>query len=156
MKKKRFVFLDIDGPMIPSGCYLAYGHRASFERKFSPIAVACINRLCHETKANIVFNTTHNRDGESLLQDAVREGLKAGHISSQTPFTMYPTLEDRLLAIKQWLKEFAPDNCKWVSLDDCPIKDDNAILVDFDTGITPYHVNLAIEKLNKGNKILIL
>lgn len=157
MKKKRIVFLDIDGPMIPAGCYLAYGRMASFDRKFSPISVACINKLCHETKAKIVFNSVHCGSGQALVDDAIREGIKVGHLH-ENPLTTYPNANSRLDAIEQWLHEHNEHEYLWVCFDDVDIGHDNQIMIDFNTGITPYHINLAMHKehLNKGNRVLIL
>lgn len=156
-KKKRIVFLDIDGPMIPSGCYLAYGVMASFSRKFSPIAVSCINRLCHEAKAKIVFNSVHCGAGQNLIDDAIREGIKKGHLHDHC-LTKYPNANSRLEAIEEWLDEHNNYEYDWVVFDDVEIGTNNQILVDFDIGITPYHMNLAMHKdyLNKGNPFIIL
>ena len=156
MKHQNIIFLDIDGPMIPSSCYLAYGVMASFERRFSPLAVACINRLCHETKAKIVFNTTHNRFyGDKLVDEAIREGIKKGFIHPTSPKTKYPELNNRLEAIHLWIKENPEKPVRWVSFDDADVGENN-ILIDFDYGVGVKEINQAMKILNKGTPVIIL
>jgi len=157
-KKERLIFLDIDGPMIPSGCYVAYGYEASYNRKYSPICVAIINRLCHETKAKIVFNSTHNMSGYDLIDDSVREGLKFGHMYKEGSFTSYPRVENRKDAINLWLKkhDYNDSNCLWCAFDDVDFQHSNLILIDFDVGITLKHYHKAVKILQKGNPITIL
>lgn len=153
----RFVFLDIDGPMIPTGMFLLE-RDASIKRKFSPIAVACLNHLCHEAKAKIVFNSTHNRDRLDLANDAIREGVKKGHLYNEGSFTEYPQLHNRLDAIQLWLKEHGmnEDNSKWVAFDDADFKHPNLVLIDYDEGLHPGHTDKAMRILGKGTPILIL
>lgn len=154
-KKQKFVFLDIDGPMIPSGCYLL-DRDASYRRVFSPICVAVVNRLCHESGAKVVFNTTHNLDRWVMLEDAFRQGIKRGHVYLDSPMTKYPTLENRGDAINLWLKDNDFLDSDWVAFDDCDFNHENLILIDFDVGLTPIHLNLAIDKLGKGRKVVVL
>jgi hypothetical protein len=159
MKTNRILFLDIDGPMIPAGCYFIYGMHASMKRKFSPISVGIVNELCHQAEAKIVFNTAHNSDGERVIEDAVREGIKRGHIWSGNAQTRYPNTESRLTAIEHWIQENIDQEktrLKWVGFDDFDYKHQNLVLVDFDVGLTPVHMNRAIEILGKGVKSFIL
>lgn len=157
----RLIFLDIDGPMIPSGMFLI-DRDASYKRVYSPIAVGVINHLCHETKAKIVFNTTHNMfdnpfTNKSVIEDSIDQGIKRGHLFNNGSKTKYPDIP-RLDAIKLWLKEheMTEENAVWIAFDDVDFKHDNLILVDYDVGLTPQHLNEGIKKLGKGREFLVL
>lgn len=154
MNKQRLIFLDIDGPMIPSGCFLLFGRGASFDRKYSPISVSCLNNLCHQSKAKIVFNTTHNND-DQLVEDSIREGIKKGHIYSGDCKTKYPQLENRLDAINLWLDDTGNTENPWVAFDDCIFNSDRLIYVDYDDGLNVRHCNEAMNILGKGVPTLI-
>jgi hypothetical protein len=128
----NIIFLDIDGPMIPSAMFLI-DQNASYGRKFSPICIAVANEMCRVSNANIVFNTTHNRDADELREAIYTQGLNPGYVHSDS-HTRYPNV-GRGLAIKEWLANH-PEVERWVAIDDVKCADgDNMILVDPDVGI---------------------
>lgn len=137
---KRIVFLDIDGPMIPSGMFLIE-KQCSFDRMFSRIPVAVINHLCEESGAQIVMNTTHNLHGGTMLSDVVREGIKEKYLHPTAPMTTYPQ-NNRWWAIQMWVQDNGPID-QWVAIDDAPFtKDERLILIDFNQGLHPGHYNV--------------
>lgn len=151
----KVVFLDIDGPMIPATMFLV-DRMASYHRRFPPTTVAVINRLCEETGAKIVFNTTHNRpfDGVPDIGAAlVEQGLDAEHIHSDG-HTRYPDIP-RDLAVKEWLKRH-PEALDWIALDDTKFTDaENLIWVDPEAGLHLGHLNQGIRALG-GKPVLVL
>lgn len=154
------IFLDIDGPMIPTSMFLVDPH-ASIKRSMPPTTVAVLTELCVRTKAKIVFNTTHSRSipshgtmDEDIAGALVRHGFDAKHLHASDRHTRYPDIS-RDQAVREWLARH-PEVTKWVALDDAKFTDDpRLILVDPDSGLTLRHLELAIEKLG-GKAPLIL
>jgi hypothetical protein len=161
----RILFLDVDGPLIPSGMYLI-NRMASFQRLCSPIAVAVVNRLCKESGAKIVMNSSHNND-DALLTDLIREGIEGDYFHKEWR-TVFPAVVNglrrdppRFQAIQKWISENSNVGVDWICFDDYKFISDGhpdanrLIYVDFDHGIHPGHYNEAAQIWNvKG--ILIL
>lgn len=152
----KIIFLDIDGPMIPASYFLV-DSMASWKRRFPDTTVAVIKRLCEQTGAKVVFNTTHNRpfDGVDDIDVALeKQGLDREHIHETDLATKYPDIE-RGLAVKEWLSRH-PEVTDWVALDDVRFTDDpRLIFVDSDAGLHLGHLNAAVEKLG-GQPIVVL
>lgn len=152
---QKILFLDIDGPMIPGGMFFI-DPMCSHERKYSPISVAIVNRICKLADAKIVFNTYHNTAGAALLADSVREGIKLEYIHETAPRTLYPhgirgvrdmDVRDRMAAIIQWQEENG--EADWLAFDDSNFTTDERLaLVNFDNGITPKHYDIASIRWN--------
>ena len=151
----KIIFLDIDGPMIPSYCYLLYGNYASLNRSFSPISVGLINLLCRlDDEIKIVFNTSHNVDEQFMLKAAIREGIVAAtiHTDYMTKFPLR-TL-NRKEAVLEWLDEHV-NITHWCYFDDANYIDHpNHILVNFDEGINAKHFEIAEKLLDIKEKEL--
>lgn len=160
----NILFLDIDGPMIPDGCYFI-NPNASAHRTFSPIAVAVLKHFVEKTGVIIVTNTMHNDwltddpltgGFNSIRDDLVNAGIpkESFHEAYKTAYGM-PMYADvsRHQAIKMWLEANAPE-AKWVCFDDCEflpkghVDRDRLILIDFNNGITPRDVVRAAQRLN--------
>jgi hypothetical protein len=156
----KIAFLDIDGPMIPSGQYLI-NRMCSWERDFPAIPIACMNALCERSGAKIVLNTTHNNpiDGvPDIKVMLIRAGLKEEHFHVDSK-TSYPnnTISGgrRMLAVNEWLEEH-PEVTQWVAFDDEPFTNlENLILIDMDSGIHVGHLNQALGILG-GKPFIIL
>jgi hypothetical protein len=152
----KVIFLDIDGPMIPSSMFLI-DRMCSLHRRFPETTVAVLNELCKRTGAKIVFNSTHNRSWESApdIQVAlVDQGLDADHVRSSDWNTAYPDLP-RDVAVKAWLHAH-PEVTDWVALDDCKFTEDERLIwIDPDAGLHVGHLNNAI-KLLGGKPVLVL
>ena len=149
---QKIIFLDVDGPLIPSPLYFLSILVSQDRSYFSTVAVAFINKLCMQTKAKIVFNSTHNSheyfdnfDGKwrSLKMDAIRHGIKPEYIHDMWK-TGYPNIvpedkfyapkHERLRAIEHW--QAVNEQVDWIAFDDEPFtKDPRLIVVDFDRGI---------------------
>jgi hypothetical protein len=146
----RVIFLDIDGPMIPSYCYIMYGAGASFDRKMSPVAVSMINWLCEQTEAKIVCKSMHNylksNHGDDLQVDLIANGVLA-HNFHEDWRTKFGNITDhtRYTSIHEWLSRH-PEVDQWVDFDDEQhTKNERLILVNFDDGINMKHINAALE-----------
>lgn len=151
----KVVFLDIDGPMIPSGMFLL-NRNASYGRHFGEVPLAVIRRLCAETGAKIVCNTTHSRtiDGEPTIKDAlIAKGIPADHFHPDS-FTEYPD-KRRKQAVDDWLARH-PEVTHWVALDDQKFTDDERLVhIDPDAGLHVGYLNQAIGLLG-GNPFIVL
>lgn len=146
---EKVIFLDIDGPMIPSSMYLI-DNMCSFKRLFPPTTVAVLNRLCEASGARVVFNTTHNtpmKDAPDIEVALVNHGLKADHVHPNDCKTRYPTLR-RGAAINEWLGRH-PETKRFVAFDDTKFTDqDYLIWVDPDAGLHVGHYNEAAARLD--------
>lgn len=165
---EKIVFLDIDGPMIPTSWYLQ-NNMASLDQDFSPQCVAVLKELIDRSGAKIVFNSTHSRDlyprghEKDKYPGLIPQMKKFGFTDDnfhQNIRTNYPNGSDRLDCIEAWLavnKEIT--NAKetlWVAFDDALMEHKRAIWVDPDFGLGLPHFNRAATLLNfKPSWILI-
>lgn len=130
--QELIIFLDIDGPMIPTREYLFNPH-ASIDQNLNVECLRVLRHVLEKTGARIVFNTTHNRNGERLVSRFKEAGFTQPADIHEDCHTLYPDI-DRLTAIREWLGRH-PEVEKWVAFDDCPIKDSRAYPTDADHGI---------------------
>lgn len=156
MMKERIIFLDIDGPMIPSYCYYMFGSGASYNRDMSPVSVVLLNNLCNKASAKIVCKSAHNYmtslKNNDLKTDLILNGIEEKHFHPQwrTDFGLeiiesHARPLGRYESILKWLKE-NPDVEEWVDFDDeNHTKDERLILVDFDYGIKMKEIEAAVE-----------
>lgn len=142
---ERVIFLDIDGPMIPTTMFL-WNPSASFARQFPKTTLGAMNYLCRKSGAKIVLNTTHNtpaNDAPDIEVSLAAQGLNPDHFHDDLK-TRYPALP-RDVAVKEWLAEHP--GVDWVAFDDVRFtEDDRLIWIDPDQGITTAHVNQALER----------
>lgn len=155
----KIAFLDIDGPMIPSGQYLI-NRMCSWQRDFPAIPIACINALCDRSGAKIVLNTTHNNpiDGVPDIQEMmIRAGIKSEYFH-ENPKTAYPNVgggRRRMQAIEDWMTA-NPGVTHWVAFDDERFtEEENLIHINMDSGIHVGHLNQALGILG-GKPFIIL
>lgn len=162
----KIIFLDVDGPLIPlrmhvqhenTGIFM-YDHEGEYY-KWDKAAVEGFNRICEETGAFIVFNSTHNDSGEGLWNTCKANGLLIYFIH---PFrkTGFPSLiGQRTDAIYTWLSECArstdvglmPPVKKWVAVDDADlpgISPKNHVKPTLQFGMTPELFDELRDKLN--------
>lgn len=145
----KYIFLDIDGVMKPGRSYFCEkAGKENYNAGFDPLAIACINRLCKKTGAAVVFNTTWNSQDIAAICEA--QGLTAPIAGK----TKYPNLHDRLKAINLWLNENPKG--EWIALDDCPIADERAILVEPDNGISTQNYRDACRMLGNPDAFMLL
>lgn len=156
---QRIIFLDIDGPVIPSSQFFVDKH-ASYSRVFAPSCLAIVKRLLEDADAKLVTNSTHNvldrcldwdvPDGArfDLRQDLVAAGIPKERIHDDWR-TLYPHggkfsgSINRLDAINAWQAENG--EADWIAFDDCDFGHERLILVDYDYGISTPHYNKAAE-----------
>ncbi len=140
---QKILFLDVDGPLIPSGMYLVHKN-ASYERKCSPICVAIVNELCRKADAKIVLNSTHSREANIAIEDLKREGLERFHDIATTNYPNKMSGGDRMAAIEDWQERCG--GVDWIAFDDSNFtENERLVLIDFDVGITLKHYNKAAE-----------
>lgn len=173
---ERVIILDVDGPMIPGRQYeTKLGIKRRNKRgemigyRFDPFSVHLVTHLARTANAAIVWNTMHNQRGLSAItEDARASGLDETLFHETCPQTCYPApLEPwkmsqgiipgmtRISAITTWLT-MHPKVTHWVALDDELIKHKNAILVDFEGGLTSGHIDRAMEILEVQAERLVV
>lgn len=157
----KIVFLDIDGPVIPYGCYFV-NRNASYERVFSNTAIGYVKKLLELSDAKLVTNSMnnfydrieeifHERDSFSdytithtLRDDLIAAGIPedAFHNDWRTNLSggSKPGPNPRLDAIYGWIKknEFYGEDKIWIDFDDEDFAPelDCCINIDFHNGIT--------------------
>lgn len=161
---QKIIFLDIDGPMIPSTSFLMdtpLGN-PSYEQILDDRCVMVLHKIIKDTGAKIVFNTTHNQNLYSTdetsggwLPGLVGQFEKAGfkdHIH-QHNCTKYPHY-DRLTCIKVWLRsQPIEEDIRWVALDDVKMLDKRCYLVNEEYGIGISAYEHCLYWLNEGGDI---
>ncbi len=147
----NILFLDIDGVMKPGRCYW------NKERSgFDPLAVDCVNRICERTNSKIVFNTTWNRDSD-LFEKVIEAGVKEEYIHNHYKTEYSIGIYNRLEAIQNWLYYVDEDSItNWCALDDAPLDHDNAILIDYNNGISVENYREATRLLGNEDKFMVL
>lgn len=143
----KILFVDVDGPLIPASQFLL-DRFASMERRIPPLTVAMLNKICQETGALVVMNTTHNRnfsDVQDITMAMVEAGFNSDYFHPTSWKTKYPRV-DREKAVNDWLlKHDEVDD--YVCIDDVQCADDDhMLLVDPDIGLTVAGMNQIIER----------
>lgn len=166
-KTTKFIFLDIDGVMVPSRSYFKLETNKFIEEngdtidlvKYDPLAVNMINRICTKSGAKIVFNTTWNMY-KSMETIAQTNGIDPQNIFYGAPKTEYPNKGlSRLAAINKFLMDNQNpllDPEPWVAFDDEFIDHKNAIQVDYENGLTVENYRQAMDILGCPDKFICL
>ncbi|PHS02822.1 MAG: hypothetical protein COA78_20490 [Blastopirellula sp.] len=146
----KIIFLDIDGPMIPTTSILL-DRNASWSQTLDGRCVRVLHLILKKSGAKVVFNSTHNRmlydEPEGLLKIMEEDGVSSpglvkrfidagfeDYLHSEV-CTIYPDL-DRLAAINLWLSENgSTEDTLWVAFDDVFLNDDRAYLTSYSLGI---------------------
>lgn len=148
----KYIFLDIDGPVIPEGCYYI-NRNASFDRTFSNVCIGFVKKLLELSDAKLVTNSMHNyhtRAGThlgNLRDDLVTAGIpqeafhdvwrtQFGHPTFSTHNWRTDEVHPRLRAINKWLDQWGGENPQWLGFDDEDYRSPNQLLVNFNDGIT--------------------
>ncbi len=165
MSTNRIVFLDLDGPLINTGCFGISKNASMLRQVMNTSSIGWLNILTRETGARIVCNSTHNYEimqGRNLQQDLIRHGLDAEYLHADWR-TLFPNTHEwsmqsnRLIAILEWQSRH-PEVEKWVCFDDIKFSDNDErlIVVDFDDGILKCHIQKAFNIFGVQPKGLFL
>lgn len=145
----KIIFLDIDGPMIPSRAYNIDDQTRPIVMKFDPCAVALLRIFCEQRGWKIVLHSSWIKHrihgGKQTYAHCLEQGFKPEHFHENAWCDEY---EDwRYTRVSKWLAAH-PDVTKYLILDDEPYEDDkfsphkhpedlkdHLILVDFDDGL---------------------
>ena len=170
---QKIIFLDIDGPVIPTPMYFI-DNMCSFDRSVvSTIAIGWLRHLVRLSDAKIVCNSAHNyiSTGTSrsdtierdLKQDLIRHGIPRDsfHENWRTKFPN-PTVikmsdhrSNRIIAIEEWIRENGETD--WVGFDDEPYTTDSRLVhIDFDVGIDRDAFVKACEQWNLDPNTFVL
>jgi len=152
----KIVFLDIDGPVIPGRIYdtpLCSDYRSRFAKD----CIERLNLLCEKTGAQIVTNSMQNYLcplGRDLRTDLIKWGLNSIHFHTDWR-TCFPRVDyrarpnpqrgwGRWLGILDWMEHNG--EVDWICFDDRNwTADPRLILVDFETGITDFDLEQALD-----------
>jgi len=148
----RILFLDIDGPLIPSRAYeMPSQTHNPFVTIFDPCAVGMINKACEKQDRKIVLHSSWIRTAhmypETLNMDVREWCIHQGIHKSLFHEDAYCNRETswRYDRIGQWLQDH-PGTNDFVILDDEAPEPTwhykrNVLLIDFENGITmkDYH-----------------
>lgn len=146
----KVLFLDFDGPMIPSRAYLLPASETMNGEAMDPIAVAMVNRLLRVAPAQLVISSSWRSQGRDIivkvLQDngvdtgllhkdwrtgaTVPEGTRFGDAESGAAFAAI-----RGHQIATWLAAH-PEVTEWVVFDDDPVVLNGVVQCTFDDGLT--------------------
>ena len=107
-EKPRICFLDIDGPIISTGCYGVTPSASNLRACMNQSAIGYLNMLCNHAKAKIVTNTSHNyhevkepdfATGEyrNLKMDLIRWGVKDGAIFMRNGARTIPGMPNMII-----------------------------------------------------------
>lgn len=161
--KTRAVFLDIDGPIINTGCY-SVDKQCSMQRTvMNQSAIGWVNRICRQANAWLVTNSTHNGhlcEGRSLKDDLIRFGMDPDifHTDWCTDYPERWSGGSRMGCIEKWLDEHKEIK-DWIAFDDAKFTySKRLIVIDFDDGITysKYSKGLKQFGFRNGGKEIIL
>ena len=151
----KILFVDVDGPLIPASQFLI-DKFASIERRIPPLTVAILNKICQETGALVVMNTTHNRTYSDIWDIAVAmkdAGFDPSFFHPTSRKTAYPETS-RSDAVSSWLAKHSEVD-DYVCIDDVKCaSDDHMLLIDPDIGLTIAGMNEVIERF--GGKPFIV
>lgn len=159
---QKIVFLDIDGPMIPSYVYLKNLNCSMSDerREFCIYCVLAINRLCEQTDAKIVFNTYHNRHYPTqvgtIRDDAIANGVLERHIHEEWK-TEYPNTHNRYDAICNWIRKNG--EADWIAIDDADFTDRagaRQILIDPHQGFNIPAFNVAADLFKTKGFVMLV
>jgi hypothetical protein len=158
--KNRVVFLDIDGPIINTGCY-SVDKQCSLQRSvMNQSAIGWVNKLCREINAYLVTNSTHSHylvEDRTLKDDLIRFGADPSlfHDDWRTSYPDKLSGGSRLGCIGEWIDEH-PGLNDWVAFDDMNFTDSRRlIVVDFDDGITYRHYSKALKQFGVRQKLIV-
>jgi hypothetical protein len=125
----KVLFLDIDGPVVNTRSILA-NPQCDCWYAIDTIGVALLVKIAKKYDVKIVSNTArHSLDFDVMKSKLEMLGL-VFYGSTNLPKTL-----PRKQAIVEWL-EANPEVEQWAAVDDEFIDHENAVLIDYDEGIT--------------------
>ena len=152
----KIVFLDIDGPVIPGRVHNT-ALCSELRSRFAKDSIEYLNILCEQTGAQIVTNSMQNYlspQGRDLRTDLIKWGLNSIHFHTDWR-TIFPRVNylanpspqrgwGRWLGILDWMEHNG--EVDWICFDDRNwTSDPRLILIDFETGITDFDLETALD-----------
>lgn len=143
----NIIFLDLDGPMIPTRCFYMEGQTEGTPTKFDPCAVGLLNKLAEEANAKIVLHSHwrksyfHREAFPDFRVKLIEEGVKAEYLHADFECPRRLT-SDRWHDIGMWLEDHEDEVTNFVILEDLPIPlglsyyEPHTVKIDFDEGFT--------------------
>jgi hypothetical protein len=161
-KLMRILFLDVDGPLIPTRIW--ENGRPVFVRDklggyylWDKDCCESLNSICGVYGAKIVFNSSHNTSGPGILSSTAKaNGIRSEFLHDDL-CTKYPQLyEERPTAIYDWLERnvTASTRCHWLVIDDFELPvGDHLVNVTLKEGVGSKHVLSIVKKFSDSKSI---
>lgn len=147
---QKILFLDIDGPLIPSRMYKAPGQTRPWVTMFDPAAVGMLNTIADKTGCKFVVHsswvrTTMHYDmlpktNTPVLDHMINQGILADYFHDDW-IAQYTFSGNRWHAISDWIID-QDNKVDYLILDDAimppdfPLDKARQIIVNFDEGFT--------------------
>lgn len=155
----KIIFLDVDGPMIPTRAYFLDGNRSftpNCGRTFDSCAVSMVNILLKRAGAKLVISSTWAAMGrERFSAVMVENGLNPAdlHDDWATPRKMS---SHRATEIKWWLEKH-PETTHYAAFDDDDVSNlAGGVRCTFDDGLQMKHFRKATHQLGLPDQGLFI
>lgn len=145
----KVIFLDIDGPMIPSRAYFLKENRGKIGKRFDPVAACMLLDVLDVTRSKLVISATVGNFGyDHVAQLLEYNGIDRSYLHEDpiTPRDIYRKREDQIDA---W-RDMHPEVDKYAVLDDENMFDafgDHMVHVSFTDGMMFPHRDRLIQIL---------
>lgn len=133
----KVIFLDIDGPMIPTRAYFL-PHQTKIVSVFDPVAVSLLLRVLNQSEAKLVISSTWGLKGREIVVDLLSQnGIMEEYLHPDW-VTPRKFSSDRPTEILWWLDKH-PEVTHHVILDDAQINLPNMVRVSLEDGLMFRH-----------------
>lgn len=150
----KILFLDIDGPLIPTRIHIKkgygfYGYDYFQDGTHVWDSNFCL-KLAEKFDGKIVFNSSHNTSGkERILKTAINNGI--GDLIHEDVITKYPYIDNRVTACRDFLERHNYKDANWIVIDDFELPTQHLINVTLEDGMTPEKIDLLFKKFQESN-----
>lgn len=142
MKSKKIIFLDFDGPMLPTRSYFLPKNYKTHAKVFDPIAVAMINRLLDVSNAAIVVSSAWAKfEGyDAVVKTLGDNGISTSRLHDDwtIPRGADSCGNTREMEIKLWLAAHS-EVTHYVAIDDIPMNLPGMVYVSLNDGMLYDH-----------------
>jgi hypothetical protein len=165
-KINKVIFLDIDGPMIPTRALYMEGQDWSLPHKFDPCAVGLLNRLATKSKSKIVVHshwrksTDHKEQFPCIRTHLISQGIREEFLLEDDHLCPGDRTTDRWEDIVSYL-EVNKEITRYVILEDLPLKKGyeglapSYVPIDFDDGFNFKAYNKALRIMGLEEESLL-
>lgn len=113
----KVIFLDFDGPMIPTRAYWLPNQTRPIVSIFDPVAVSLVNKLLEESQAQLVISSSWRNKGLDTIKDMLTKNGMDPSVLHEDWETPQKFSSQRIHDIKWWLDDH-PEVTHYVAIDD--------------------------------------